>query len=56
MFPIGEQPDFMKDLDQIEVIALQGKTKNLERLKDFLNIGKLRLFTVNQIASCCDCI
>ncbi|PWA11935.1 internalin [Pueribacillus theae] len=52
MFPIGEQPDFMKDLDQIDVmpeeIALQGKTKNLERLKDFPNIKKLWLFTVNQ--------
>lgn len=52
MFPIGEQPDFIKDLNQIgeipSEIAIQGKTKNLERLKEFSGIEKLWLFTVNQ--------
>ncbi|KPB06252.1 hypothetical protein [Bacillus sp. CHD6a] len=52
MFPIGEQPEFIKDLNQFEEvpseIAIQGKTKNLERLKDLSGIEKLWLFSVNQ--------
>ena len=52
MFPIGEQPEFIKDLNQFEEvpreIAKQGKTKNLERLKDLSGIEKLWLFSVNQ--------
>ena len=52
MFPIGEQPEFIKDLNDTDVnlteIAIQGKTKNLERLKDFQNLDKVWLFTVNQ--------
>mgnify|MGYP001770233273 CR=1 FL=1 len=52
MFPIGERPDFIVDLNQIEnvpsEIAIQGKTKNLERLKELSSIEKLWLYTVNQ--------
>jgi hypothetical protein len=52
MFPIGEQPDFIKDLNQINEVpievAIQGKTKNLERLKELTSIEKLWLFSVNQ--------
>ncbi|MFI8709253.1 leucine-rich repeat domain-containing protein [Bacillus sp. NPDC077411] len=52
MFPIGEQPDFIKDLNELEEIpneiAIQGITKNLERLKEFSNIEKLWLFSINQ--------
>jgi hypothetical protein len=52
MFPIGERPDFIEDLNQIEdvpsEIAIQGKTKNLERLKELSGIEKLWLYTVNQ--------
>jgi hypothetical protein len=52
MFPIGQQPDFIKDLNQIEIvpseIAIQGSTKNLERLQKLNEVEKLWLFTVNQ--------
>ena len=52
MFLIGEQPDFVKDLKNLEdipnEIAIQGKTKNLELLSKFRNIGTVWVFTVNQ--------
>ncbi|MGN1400949.1 MAG: leucine-rich repeat domain-containing protein [Bacillus sp. (in: firmicutes)] len=52
MFPIGEQPKFIRDLNEVDVklneIAIQGKTKNLERLKEFRNLEKVWLFTINQ--------
>jgi Leucine-rich repeat (LRR) protein len=52
MFPIGEQPDFVKDLKDLEdipnEIALEGKTKNLELLSKFPDIETVWIFTVNQ--------
>lgn len=52
MFPIGNQPDFIKDLNEVngelDEIAIQGSTKNLERLIDFPNLEKVWLFTINQ--------
>ncbi|MEH7046471.1 leucine-rich repeat domain-containing protein [Bacillus thuringiensis] len=52
MFPIGEQPKIIKDLKTLENIpdelAIDGKTKNLEKLASFSEINKLWIFTVNQ--------
>jgi hypothetical protein len=52
LFPIGEQPDFVKDLKNIDAvpkeIALQGKTQNLELLSGLPDIEIIWLFQVNQ--------
>ncbi|MGN4544270.1 leucine-rich repeat domain-containing protein [Bacillus cereus group sp. MYBK95-2] len=52
MFPIGEQPKIIKYLKTLENIpdelAIDGKTKNLEKLASFSEINKLWIFTVNQ--------
>ncbi|MFJ7753439.1 leucine-rich repeat domain-containing protein [Peribacillus muralis] len=52
MFPIGEQPEFIKDINEVDTtlveIAIQGKTKNLEKLEDFQHLEKVWLFKVNQ--------
>ena len=52
MFPIGEQPEFIKDLNDVDItiveIALQGKTKNLEKLESFQHLDTVWLFNVNQ--------
>ncbi|HDR7687239.1 hypothetical protein [Bacillus toyonensis] len=51
MFPIGEQPNITKDLVSIagnlEELAIEGKTKNIERLAS-LQVKKLWVFAVNQ--------
>ncbi|MFZ7757077.1 leucine-rich repeat domain-containing protein [Bacillus thuringiensis] len=51
MFPIGDQPKIMKDLASIagdlEEVAIEGKTKNIERLAS-LKVKKLWVFKVNQ--------
>ncbi|MEM5017878.1 leucine-rich repeat domain-containing protein [Metabacillus indicus] len=52
MFPIGEQPEFIKDLNDVDTtvveIALQGKTNNLEKLINFHHLETIWLFNVNQ--------
>lgn len=52
MFPIGEQPGFVKDLKNPQgipnEIALQGKTENLELMSEFPDIETVWIFTVNQ--------
>ncbi|CAH2713892.1 hypothetical protein BACCIP111895_01046 [Neobacillus rhizosphaerae] len=52
LFPTGKQPKFTKDLKQLEEtlkeIAIQGKTENLELLKDFPDIETVWVYTVNQ--------
>ncbi|PEF37656.1 internalin [Bacillus wiedmannii] len=51
MFPIGEQPRIIKDLENVtanlEELAIEGKTKNIERLAS-LHVKKLWIFAVNQ--------
>jgi len=51
MFPIGDQPKITKDLASIagdlEEVAIEGKTKNIERLAS-LQVKKLWIFAVNQ--------
>jgi hypothetical protein len=46
------RPDFADDLNAVDSNAtellIQGKTKNLQRLKLFLNLQKLWIYTVNQ--------
>ncbi|MGG4489850.1 hypothetical protein [Metabacillus idriensis] len=52
MFPIGEQPEFIKDLNDVDTtiveIALQGKTNNLEKLINYQHLETVWLFNVNQ--------
>lgn len=52
MFSIGEQPKIINDLKTLEdtpdELAINGKTKNLEKLASFPKINKLWIFTVNQ--------
>ena len=52
IFRIDEQPQFIEDLVNVDVssteLLIQGKTKNIERLKSFSNLKKLWIYTVNQ--------
>ncbi|PEN53774.1 internalin [Bacillus toyonensis] len=51
MFPIGEQPNILKDLveinNDVQELAISGKTKNIELLGE-LKIRDLWIFAVNQ--------
>lgn len=52
IFRIDERPPFVDDLTDVEEssteLLIQGKTKNIERLKFFSNLTKLWIYTVNQ--------
>ncbi|MCO0600265.1 leucine-rich repeat domain-containing protein [Peribacillus butanolivorans] len=52
IFRIDERPEFVSDLADVDEssteLLIQGKTKNIERLKSFYNLTKLWIYTVNQ--------
>lgn len=52
IFRIDERPPFVDDLADVDEntteLLIQGKTKNIEKLKSFCNLTKLWIYTVNQ--------
>lgn len=52
IFRMGEQPQFVDDLSDVDdsstELLIQGKTKNIEKLKSFSKLIKLWIYTVNQ--------
>ncbi|MGE7768851.1 leucine-rich repeat domain-containing protein [Peribacillus sp. NPDC096540] len=52
IFRLGEQPQFVDDLSDVDdsstELLIQGKTKNIEKLKSFSKLIKLWIYTVNQ--------